>query len=105
MDKLTYGLLELCQRNRDGSHATQADRWHSLKLMAREFRELGFRQMRPTSLKGRHVEALLQRWKAAGLKPGTLKNRTANLRWWAYKIGKAGLIPTDNAKLGIPDRV
>lgn len=29
MDDLTYSLRQLCKRNRDGSHATQADRKHS----------------------------------------------------------------------------
>lgn len=28
----------------------------------------------------------------------------AHLRWWAEKVGKAGLIPADNAHLAIPDR-
>lgn len=30
MDDLTYTLRQLCLRNRDGSHATQADRQRSL---------------------------------------------------------------------------
>lgn len=104
MDDLTYTLRQLCLRNRDGSHATQADRQRSLSLAARQLREAGFRQMRATSLKGKHVEALLQRWQAEGLSAGTIKNRMAHLRWWAEKVGKAGILPTDNTKLGIPDR-
>lgn len=28
----------------------------------------------------------------------------AHLRWWAEKIGKAGVIPSDNTQLGIPER-
>ncbi|WKN22038.1 phage integrase N-terminal domain-containing protein [Azotobacter vinelandii] len=104
MDDLTYTLRQLCQRNRDGSHATQADRQRSLSLAARQLREAGFRQMRATSLKGKHVEALLLRWQAEGLSAGTLKNRMAHLRWWAEKVGKAGILPADNTKLGIPDR-
>ena len=28
----------------------------------------------------------------------------AHLRWWAEKVGKAGVLPADNTKLGIPDR-
>lgn len=104
MDDLTYTLRLLCKRNRDGSHATQADRQRSLNLAARQLREAGFRQMRATSLKGKHVEALLQRWQAEGLSAGTLKNRMAHLRWWAEKVGKAGILPTDNTKLGIPER-
>lgn len=47
MDDLTYTLRQLCLRNRDGSHATQADRQRSLSLAARQLREAGFRQMRP----------------------------------------------------------
>ncbi|CAM5255974.1 Integrase OS=Stutzerimonas stutzeri OX=316 GN=CXK99_20620 PE=4 SV=1 [Stutzerimonas stutzeri] len=90
--------------HRDGSHATQADRQRSLTLAARQLREAGFRQMQATSLKGKHVEALLQRWQAEGLSAGTLKNRMAHLRWWAEKVGKAGILPADNTKLGIPER-
>ena len=104
MDDLTYTLRQLCLRNRDGSHATQADRQRSLSLVARQLREAGFRQMRATSLKGKHVEALLQRWQAEGLSAGTIKNRMAHLRWWAEKVGKAGILPADNTTLGIPER-
>jgi hypothetical protein len=104
MDDLSYTLRQLCLRNRDGGFATQADRQRSLTLAARQLREAGFRQMRATSLKGRHVDVLLQRWKAEGLSTGTLKNRLAHLRWWAEKVGKAGILPADNMKLGIPDR-
>jgi integrase len=104
MDDLTYTLRQLCLRNRDGSHATQADRQRSLALAARQLKESGFRQMRATSLKGKHIEALLQRWQAEGLSSGTLKNRLAHLRWWAEKVGKAGILPADNTQLGIPER-
>jgi integrase len=104
MDDLTYTLRVLCQRNRDGSHATQADRLRSLTLASRQLREAGFKQMRAGSLKGKHVQVLLRRWQDQGLSAGTLKNRVAHLRWWAEKVGKAGLIPADNACLAIPDR-
>lgn len=104
MDDLTHDLQQLCRRNRDGSHATQDDRKHSLTLAAQQLREAGFRQMRATSLKGKHVEALLARWQREGLAVGTIKNRLAHLRWWAEKIDKAGLLPKDNTQLGIADR-
>jgi len=104
MDDLTYSLRQLCRRNRDGSHATQADRQGILSLASRQLRAAGFRQMRATSLKEKHVEALLERWQAEGLSAGTLKNRLAHLRWWAEKVGRAGVIPADNAQLGIPKR-
>jgi hypothetical protein len=46
MDDLTYTLRALRQRNRDGSHATQADRLRTLTLASRQLSEAGFRQMR-----------------------------------------------------------
>ncbi|CDF92331.1 MULTISPECIES: integrase domain-containing protein [unclassified Pseudomonas] len=104
MDDLTYTLQQLCRRNRDGSHNTQADRMRSLSLAARQLREAGFRQMKASSLKGKHVQALLDRWQGEGLSSGTIKNRLSHLRWWAEKIGKAGTLPTDNTQLGVADR-
>ena len=87
MDKLTWDLRQICNRNKDGAFGTQAARWRSLDLMARELRELGFHNLRAGSLKPRHVEALLHRWQGAGLAPGTLKNRLSHQLWWAEKIG------------------
>ncbi|HEK1475322.1 TPA: integrase domain-containing protein [Pseudomonas aeruginosa] len=104
MDDLTYTLRQLCQRNRDGSYTTQADRMRSLSLAARQLREAGFRQMMASSLKGKHVQALLERWQGEGLSSGTIKNRLSHLRWWAEKIGKAGILPADNTQLGVPER-
>jgi hypothetical protein len=62
-------------------------------LASRQLREAGFRQMQARSLKGKHVQALLERWQAEGLSAGTLKNRMAHLRWWAEKVGTVGLFP------------
>lgn len=104
MDDLTYTLRQLCQRNRDGSHNTQADRMRSLSLAARQLREAGFRQMKASSLKGKHVQALLDRWQGEGLSSGTIKNRLSHLRWWAEKIGKSGILPADNMQLGVAER-
>jgi len=104
MDDLTYTLRQLCQRNRDSSHNTQADRMRSLALAARQLREAGFRQMKASSLKGKHVQALLERWQGEGLSSGTIKNRLSHLRWWAEKIGKSGILPADNMQLGVAER-
>ena len=104
MDDLTYTLRQLCQRNRDGSHNTQADRKRSLALAARQLREAGFRQMKASSLKGKHVQTLLDRWQGEGLSSGTIKNRLSHLRWWAEKISKSGILPADNAQLGVAER-
>jgi len=34
MDDLTYGLRQLCRRNKDGSYTTQADRMRGLTRVA-----------------------------------------------------------------------
>ena len=73
-------------------------------LASRQLGEMGFRRMRATSFKGKHVEALVERWRVEGLSAGTLKNRLGVLRWWAEKVGRAGMIPMDNAQLAIPRR-
>uniref|UniRef100_UPI003CFC574D phage integrase N-terminal domain-containing protein n=1 Tax=Alcaligenes faecalis TaxID=511 RepID=UPI003CFC574D len=104
MDDLTYTLRQLCQRNRDGSYSTQADRMRSLSRAARQLREAGFRQMKASSLKGKHVQVLLERWQGEGLSSGTIKNRLSHLRWWAEKISKAGILPADNTQLGVAKR-
>ncbi|ATN36155.1 integrase [Rhizobium sp. ACO-34A] len=104
MDDLTYELKQMCRRNRDGSFQTQYQRMQSLTLMARQLKEMGFRNMRATSLKEKHVDALLERWDSEHLSVGTIMNRMSHLRYWAQKVGKAGVIPADNAMLGIPQR-
>ena len=76
----------------------------SLSLAARQLREAGFRQMKASSLKGKHVQALLDRWQGEGLSSGTIKNRLSHLRWWAEKIGKSGILPADNMQLGVAER-
>lgn len=104
MQDLNYALKQLCRRNRDGSYATQIARERILTLVANDLHELGFRHMQAASLKPKHVEALVQRWMKDGLSPGTIKNRMAELRWWAEKIGKRGVIAGDNTHYGIPER-
>jgi hypothetical protein len=54
--------LKLCQRNRDGSFATQHDRERVLALIADQPHALGFRGMGAGSLKPKHVDALVTHW-------------------------------------------
>ncbi len=98
-------LAALCNRNKDGSFSTQATRRDVLGLVANQLREMGHYDMAATGLKPKHVDKLLERWKAEGLSQATMKNRGSHLRWWAEKIGKGGVIPKTNAALGIERRV
>ena len=104
MRDLNYELKQLCRRNRDGSYATQRDRERVLDRIANQLHELGFRHMGAASLKPKHIEGLVERWKAEGLAIGTVKNRMAELRWWAEKIGKQNVIAKDNDHYGIGHR-
>jgi len=105
MDKLQWDLMQLCKRNRDGSFSTRAARERILDLAARELAALGYVDMRARSLKPKHVEALVGHWQGKGLSVSTVKNRLAGLRWWAEKVGKPSVVPADNERLGVPDRV
>jgi len=60
--------------------------------------------MQPTSLKPKHVDALLADWREQGISVGTLKNRLSALRWWAKKVNKPSIIARDNGVYGIGKR-
>ena len=105
MHDLNYGLMRLCRRNRDGSFSTQARRSRELDLCARQLRELGYTRFKdPGKLKGRHVTALVERWRGEGLKSGTIKVRMSALRWWAEKVGRKSVVHPRNAFYGIEER-
>ncbi len=104
MRDLNYQLKQLCQRNRDGSFSTQANRARILNQIATQLEELGFRRMTTTSLKPKHVGALVKRWQREGMAPGTIKNRMNCLRWWAAKVDRRNVVARTNDFYGIPDR-
>jgi hypothetical protein len=105
MKNLNYELKQLCQRNNDGSFATRADRERLLSLAATQLVELGFVSMNAHSLRPKHVEALVDRWKQENLSTGAVKNRMAALRWWAEKVNKQNVVKRTNAEYGIDKRV
>lgn len=104
MDALAYDLVQMTGRNRHGSFATRENRRRTLLLAAKELREEGYRLPGARSLKPKHVEALLKRWRKGKLADATLKNRMAVLRWWADRVQKPGLIASDNESYGIAER-
>ena len=91
-----YQLKDLCRKNRDGSYATQAQRLSLLTLIANQLHELGFRQLEAQSLKPKHVEALVKRWRDATLAVATIKNCMTALRWWAHKVNRQNVIGRTN---------
>lgn len=104
MRDLNYQLKQMCQRNRDGSYSTQANRARMLNQIANQLQEMGYRRMTTRSLKPKHVDALVRRWLSEGMAPGTIKNRMNCLRWWAAKVDRRNVIARSNEFYGIPDR-
>ena len=104
MKDLNYQLKQMCQRNRDGSYSTQANRARILNQIANQLQEMGYRRMTAQSLRPKHVDALVKRWLGEGMAAGTIKNRMNCLRWWAAKVGRSNVVARSNSFYGIPDR-
>lgn len=104
MKQLNYDLKLMTDHNVDGSKGSIAARKYILQSSARQLDAMGFKNMRATSLKPRHVQALVDKWQEDGIATATIKNRMTHLRWWAKHIGKRSIIPTSNAALGIANR-
>ena len=104
MRDLNYDLKRLQAARDDGSHGTRTARSYALAQIANTLHDLGFKGLRATGLKRKHAVALVREWKRQGRSTGTMKNRTAHLRWWAERIGRPGVVPSNGA-LGISNRV
>lgn len=104
MRDLNYQLKKLCKNHSEGGFTTRRDREYTLALIADQLWQAGYKHLRVAELKGRHVNALVDRWKTEDLNPGTIKNRMSVLRWWARKTGRQSVIHPDNARYGIQAR-
>ena len=100
---LNFDLKRLQAAHDDGSHGTRTARSYALAQIADTLHELGFKGLRATGLRRKHVVALVKEWKRQGRSIGTIKNRTAHIRWWAKRVGRPGVVPA-NGELGIANR-
>ena len=103
MRQLNFDLKTLQARHREGAFLTRRDRAYALNQAADLLHALGFRRLRATGLKRKHVDALVAEWQRRGLAIGTVKNRMSALRWWAERVGRPGVVGT-NAAHGIGER-
>lgn len=101
MDDLTMDLVRICKRNRDGSYGTQNNRQRGLNAIATELRDLGYKLPNATSIKPKHVDALVEKWLGDDKTEATIRNRLTWLRWWAEKVNKPGVVRRDNAAYGL----
>lgn len=104
MRDLNYDLKRLCDRNRDGAFATQNKRQRTLDRIADTLHEMGYRKLRATSIKPKHVEGLVKHWKEQSLSAGSIKNNMTALRWWAEKVGKRSVVARENDYYAIDRR-
>jgi site-specific recombinase XerC len=104
MRDLNYQLKQICKHSHEGSFETRVGRERQLTAIANQLHELGFRQLKATSLKQKHVQTLVDLWLKQDLSPGTIKNRMSCLRWWAEKVNKRAVVAGSNDFYGIPDR-
>lgn len=102
MTALSANFEKLCERNRDGSHATQAERGISLNRIANLLHARGCKVRGARGLKPHHHAILVSEIKH--LEPATQKNIMSHWRWALDKAGKAGMVPKSNAAVGIPNR-
>ena len=91
MRQLNFDLKTLQARQRGGAFATRRDRAYALDQAANLLHALGFRRLRATGLKRKHVNALVAEWQRRGLAVGTVKNRMSAFRWWAERVGRPGV--------------
>lgn len=104
MRELNYQLKNLCIRNKDGSFSTQKSRGERLQNVANILHDSGFRNMKADSLKPKHIDCLINKWKEEDRSPGTIKNYMTSLRWWAEKVNKSAIIAKSNSHYGIEER-
>lgn len=105
MDSLAWDLRRLMRHAREGSRATQAARQARLSQIASDLRAEGFRGLRARGLKPKHVERLIERWAREGLSEGTIKNRMSDLRWWAHRVGRDGVVALERPLRDRPARL
>lgn len=105
MKTLNFELKKLCKIYKEGSFSTQSSRHEMLQQIAGELERLGFRHMKASSLKQKHIEALVRSWHGRDLSAGRMKNLMAVLRWWADKVGVNGAVAASNDAYGIERRI
>ena len=97
MATLKYQLQGLVRRNPDGSFNARSERHKILSQIAVQLKEGGYKLPSPNSLKPKHVDYLVNRWKSENLASSTIKNRMSHVRWWTEKIGKSSMLPKSNS--------
>ena len=93
MRDLNYQLKQICKHSHEGSFKTRVGRERQLAAIANQLHELGFRKLKATSLKQKHVQTLVDLWLKQDLSPGTIKNRDQGVRLLEHDHFRCSLTP------------
>lgn len=104
MNSYEMSIRLLTGHNLDGATATQDNRHRGLVAMGEELHSLGYKLKSAHNLKPKHVNVLVDHWKATEISDATIRNRLGWIRWMGDHVGKAGLIPKDNSAFGLAER-
>jgi Integrase len=99
------------KRHKSGSRGTRAARWELLKAFSKAVGEQ-FHGLRLTNINKKHLDWYVERIKGQPsartgrpLSTGRQKNILSAIRWLLEQTGKANLLPSSNADLGIQRRI
>ena len=81
MRDLNYQLKMLCKHSHEGSFKTRVGRERQLSAIANQLHDLGFRQLRTTSLKQKHVQTLVDLWLKYTSPTGLLLKESRSVRF------------------------
>lgn len=93
-------LISIFAANRENAFETQRARASALGGVAQMLHEK-FGLQKWANLGQKHVEHVIERWKADDAGRRSLPNKLSHLRWLVQKIGKANLVPRSNVELGV----
>jgi site-specific recombinase XerD len=93
---LERSIFQVLKHNKDGSYATRSDRRYMLFQFAEDLVRLGYKLRDIRGLKEKHIQAVITFWKNKNISPGTLKNRTAAIRYLCAHINKTNIIPSND---------
>ena len=100
--KTDYQIKQIMKYNRDGPNSRQQERHKRLMAMVKHLQDnRGYgKRWDVHNIGKKDVHRLLHDWKQQDLRVGTIKNRLADIRWLASKVGRDDCIPS-NRELGI----
>ena len=102
-DSLVMGAIRAVKGS-GGSYKTQYNHLRETKLFVQALREVGYGVQQWKNLSNKHVGAVVDRWKAKGLKAATIKEYLSGVRVVTKFFDNPRIAP-DNARFGIENRV